>query len=80
MITKPYPAWVDAIPFPPGFSQLDFKMFNGTGDPRQHVAHFLSRCGPIAQNEALCLQLFVQSLERSTFTWYANLPESSIPN
>ena len=55
MVTKPYPARVDAVPFPSGFSQSDFKMFDGTGDPRQHVAHFLSRCGPIAQNEALCL-------------------------
>ncbi|KAH7850439.1 hypothetical protein Vadar_032901 [Vaccinium darrowii] len=41
MITKPYPAWVDTIPFPLGFSQPDFKMFGGTGDPRQHIAHFL---------------------------------------
>ncbi|KAH7838052.1 hypothetical protein Vadar_021485 [Vaccinium darrowii] len=80
MITKPYPAWVDTVPFPPGFSQPDFKMFGGTGDPRQHIAHFLSRCGPIAQNEALCLQLFVQSLEGSAFTWYSNLPEGSIPS
>ncbi|KAH7845449.1 hypothetical protein Vadar_002112 [Vaccinium darrowii] len=73
MITKPYPACVDTIPFPPGFSQPDFKMFGGTGDPRQHIAHFLSRGGPIAQNEALCLQLFVQSLEGSTFTWASQL-------
>ncbi|KAF7149768.1 hypothetical protein RHSIM_Rhsim02G0166900 [Rhododendron simsii] len=78
MITKPHPAWVDTVPFPPGFSQPEFKMFGGTGDPRQHTAHFLSRCGPIAQNEALCLQLFVQSLEGSAFTWYSNLPEGSI--
>ncbi|CAL5431262.1 unnamed protein product [Camellia sinensis] len=80
IITKSYPAWVDAVTFPSGFSQPDFKMFDGTGDPRQHVAHFLSRCGPIAHNEALCLQLFVQSLESSAFTWYANLPEGSILN
>ncbi|KAG5529107.1 hypothetical protein RHGRI_029692 [Rhododendron griersonianum] len=26
MITKPYPAWVDTVPFPPGFSQPDFKI------------------------------------------------------
>ncbi|CAL5430658.1 unnamed protein product [Camellia sinensis] len=80
IITKPYPAWVDAVPFPSSFSQPNFKMFDETRDPRQHVAHFLSRCGPIAQNEALCLQLFVQSLESSAFTWYANLPEGSILN
>ncbi|KAH7851388.1 hypothetical protein Vadar_010853 [Vaccinium darrowii] len=66
MITKPCSAWVDTVPFPPGM-----------GDPRHHIAHFLSRCGPIAQNEALCLQLFVQSLEGSAFTWYSNLPEAA---
>ncbi|KAH7838175.1 hypothetical protein Vadar_022912 [Vaccinium darrowii] len=80
MITKPYPAWVDTVSFPPGFSHPDFKMFGGTGDPRHHIAHLLSWCGPIAQNEALCLQLFVQSLEGSAFTWYSNLPKGSIPS
>ncbi|KAK2993280.1 hypothetical protein RJ640_022119 [Escallonia rubra] len=33
-----------------------------------------------SQNEALCLQLFVQSLEGPAFTWYANLSEVSITN
>ena len=55
-------------------------MFDGTGDPRYRVAHFLSRYGPIAQNEALCLQLFVQSLEGFAFTLYANLLEGSVLN
>ncbi len=79
MITKPYPAWIDSVPYTPGFSQPDFKMFDGTGDPHQHLAHFLSRCGPVAQNGALCLRLFVQSLEGPAFTWYAHLSEESIP-
>ena len=54
-------------------------MFDGTGDPHQHLAHFLVRCGPVAQNGALCLRLFVQSLEGPAFTWYAHLSEESIP-
>lgn len=79
MITKPYPAWIDSVPYTPGFSQPDFKMFDGTGDPHQHLTHFLSRCEPVAQNGALCLRLFVQSLEGPAFTWYAHLSEESIP-
>lgn len=46
VITKPYPAWIDSVPYTPGFSQPDLKMFDGTGDPHQHLARFLSRCGP----------------------------------
>nr|QHR87556.1 hypothetical protein Q903MT_gene1567 [Picea sitchensis] len=38
MITKPYPAWIDSVPYTPGFSQPDFKMFDGTGDPHPHLA------------------------------------------
>nr|KUM45286.1 hypothetical protein ABT39_MTgene3459 [Picea glauca] len=79
MITKPYPAWIDSVPYTPGFSQPDFKMFDGTGDPHPHLAHFLVRCGPVAQNGALCLRLFVQSLGGPAFTWYAHLSEESIP-
>lgn len=58
------PAWIDSVPYTLGFSQPDFKMFDGRGDPHQHLAHFLVRCGPIAQNGTLCLRLFVQSLVR----------------
>lgn len=53
MITKSTPAWIDSVPYTPGFSQPDFKMFDGRGDPHQHLAHFLVRCGPVAQNGRL---------------------------
>lgn len=37
---KPYPAWIDSLPFPPG------SMFNAFGKPEQDLAaHFLSPCG-----------------------------------
>jgi len=55
MITKPYPAWIDSAPYTRWFSQPDWKIFDGTGDPHRHDAHFLSRCWPVAQNGALCL-------------------------
>lgn len=74
MISKPYPAWIDSVPYTPGFSQPDLSSTE-RGDPHQHLAHFLVRCGPVAQNGALCLRLFVQSLEGP---WYAHLSEESI--
>jgi hypothetical protein len=39
---KPYPEWNDDVPFPPGYHQPKFVVFDGTGDPHQHMAHFLS--------------------------------------
>ncbi|KAL3514711.1 hypothetical protein ACH5RR_027428 [Cinchona calisaya] len=33
LISKPYQSWIDKVPFPPGFTQPEFKMFNGKGHP-----------------------------------------------
>ncbi|KAL3529065.1 hypothetical protein ACH5RR_008387 [Cinchona calisaya] len=53
LISKPYPSWIDKVSFPPGFTQLEFKMFNGKGNPRQHVSYFLSRLSPLGENKHL---------------------------
>lgn len=80
VITKPYPTWIDAVPFPSYFSQPDFKMFDGRGDPRRHVAHFLSRCGPIAQNEALTYSYLSNHLKvlylHGTLTFLRDQPQN----
>lgn len=39
--------WVDTVSFPQNFRIPDFKMFKGTRNLKQHIAHFLSRCGPV---------------------------------
>ena len=64
---KPYPAWIDSVPFPPGYVMPSFCMFNALGNPEQDLAHFLSRCGETSKNGALCLRQFVQSLEGDAF-------------
>ncbi|KAG8367735.1 hypothetical protein BUALT_Bualt16G0103800 [Buddleja alternifolia] len=78
IVTKPYPSWVDKVPFPPGFTQPEFRRFDGKGNPREHVAHFIARLAQLGENKLLWLQLFVQSLEGPAFVWYSNLPEGSI--
>lgn len=63
---KPYPAWIDSLPFPLGYGMPKFFMFNALGNPEQ--ANSLSRCGETSKNGALRqLHLFVQSLEGDAF-------------
>ena len=78
IIGKPFPPRVEATPFPPKFVYPHFNTFNGTMWPKQHIAHFESQCGAIAQQGDLLLKLFVQSLDSAAFTWYSNLKPNSI--
>lgn len=79
-IGKPYPTWIDSVPFPPGYVMPQFCMFNALSKPEQDLAHFLSRCGETSKNGALCLRQFLQSLEGDAFVWYSKLPPGLIPD
>lgn len=76
---KSYPPHVDMAPFSPKFVQPHFNIFNGTTCPKQHIAHFESHYGAIAEHGDL-LKLFVQFPDGVDFTWYSNLKSYSIPN
>lgn len=79
LVTKPYPAWADKVPFPPPFTQPEFIGSNGKGNPR--VAHFIARFAQLGENKPVWLQLFVQFLEGPAFVWYSNMPQgSTIPD
>jgi hypothetical protein len=69
---KPYPPDVDLVPFPANYRQPQFTKFS------EHIAHFLAACQETAQNGALLLRQFVQTLSGPAFTWYSKLPPSSI--
>ncbi|XP_024311258.1 uncharacterized protein LOC112269245 [Brachypodium distachyon] len=73
---KPYPPDVDLVPFPANYRQPQFSKFNGSGSPHEHIAHFLAACQDTAQNGALLLRQFVQTLSGPAFTWYSKLPPS----
>lgn len=75
---KPYPPDVDLVPFPNNYRQPQFSKFNGTGSPHEHVAHFLAACQDTANNGALLLRQFVQTLSGPAFTWYSKLAPGSI--
>ena len=76
---RPYPAHYDAMPYPKGYQRPSFEKFDGVnGTPHEHLAHFYSACGETSQSDALLIRQFVQSLKGPAFTWYTQLPPSSI--
>ncbi|CAL9004374.1 unnamed protein product [Prunus brigantina] len=78
---KPYPAYIDQIPLPPGFKVPNFTLFNGE-DPHassvEHIGRFSVQCIAIENNPLLKLRLFGNSLSGQAFTWYTSLPANSI--
>ncbi|XP_021802077.1 uncharacterized protein LOC110746171 [Prunus avium] len=78
---KPYPAYIDQIPLPPGFKVPNFTLFNGE-DPHassvEHRGRFSVQCKAIENNPLLKLRLFGNSLSGQAFTWYTSLPANSV--
>ncbi|MHC6133263.1 retrotransposon gag domain-containing protein, partial [Serratia marcescens] len=77
-IGRPYPAHFDQVPYPKGYLVPRFKIYDGIGNPIQHIAHFQASCGNTGSDEALLLRQFVQSLDGVAFAWYQKLEPDSI--
>jgi hypothetical protein len=79
-LDKPYAVWHDLVLFPAGWHPPKFRLFDGTGDAREHLAYFEAMCGDTARTPSLLLRHFSGSLTGSTFHWYSRLPVGSIPD
>ena len=44
LYTKPYTKRIDALRMPHGYQPPKFNKFDGKGNPKQHVAHFIETC------------------------------------
>ncbi|XP_020685009.1 uncharacterized protein LOC110101440 [Dendrobium catenatum] len=75
---RPYPEEFDSVPYPKGFVPPSFKNFDGTGNPKQHLAHFRASCCNAGGSDALLFRQFVSSLSWIAFDWYAELPNGSV--
>ncbi|KAL0323628.1 UNVERIFIED_CONTAM: hypothetical protein Sangu_1982100 [Sesamum angustifolium] len=42
--SKPYTPKIDSLKIPMGYQPLKFQQFDGKGNPKQHVAHFVETC------------------------------------
>ncbi|XP_020700087.2 uncharacterized protein LOC110112267 [Dendrobium catenatum] len=64
--------------YPKGYIMPKFNLFDGTANPRQHLAQFKATCENTGGNDALLLRQFISSLTGTAFEWYAELPNDSV--
>ncbi|KAM0971522.1 hypothetical protein ACFX13_019712 [Malus domestica] len=77
---KPYFKKIDALKVPRGYQPPKFMQFDGKGNPKQHVAHFVETCNNAGTEEDYLAKQFVRSLKGNTFEWYTDLEPESINN
>ncbi|KAI5329465.1 hypothetical protein L3X38_028862 [Prunus dulcis] len=76
--SKPYTKRLDNLRMPTGYQPPKFMQFDGKGNPKQHVAHFIEMCNIAGTNDDYLLKQFVRSLRGTAFNWYIDLEPESI--
>ena len=63
---------------PQNYQPPKFQQFEGKGNPRQHVAHFVETCNNDGTYGDLMDKQFVRSLKGNVFDWNTDLAPGSI--
>ncbi|KAA0056397.1 retrotransposon gag protein [Cucumis melo var. makuwa] len=58
---------------PLGYQPLKFQQFDGKGNPKQHIAHFVETCENAGSRGDQLVRQFVRSLKENAFEWYTDL-------
>lgn len=74
---RPYPEWMERVPFPAGYKSPDLPTFKGTGLAKQLLWHFTMRTSKLIENDAQRVMLFASTLEGLPFDWFERLLEGS---
>ena len=80
LYSKPYTKKIDNLSMSNGYQPLKFQQFDGNGNPKQHVAHFIETCETASTREDLLVKQFVRTLKENAFDWYIDLEHESIDN
>ncbi|KAF2296998.1 hypothetical protein GH714_014335 [Hevea brasiliensis] len=64
---KPYSPKIDLMKMPVNYQPIKFQQFDGKGNPRQHVAHFVETCNNAGTEGDLMAKQFVRSLKGNAF-------------
>jgi hypothetical protein len=80
MYSKPYIKRIDSLRMLPGYQLPKFQQFDGKGNPKQHVAHFVETCNNAGADGDLLTKQFVRSLRGNAFDCYIDLEPESIDN
>ncbi|KAL0293307.1 UNVERIFIED_CONTAM: hypothetical protein Sradi_6945000 [Sesamum radiatum] len=71
--SKPYTPRIDSLKMPMGYQPPKFQQFDGKGNPKQHVAHFVETCNNVGTYGDHLVKQFVRSLKGNAFDWYTDL-------
>jgi len=78
LYTKPYTKRVDAFCMPRDYQPSTFQKFEGNGNPKQHMTHFIETCNNAGIDDDLMVTQSVQTLKDIAFYWYTDLEPESI--
>ncbi|KAA0043322.1 uncharacterized protein E6C27_scaffold110G002330 [Cucumis melo var. makuwa] len=78
LYSKPYTKRIDNMRMPHGYQPPKFQQFDGKGNPKQHVAHFIETCETAGTRGDLLVKQFVRTLKGNAFDWYTDLEPESI--
>ncbi|TYJ98562.1 ty3-gypsy retrotransposon protein [Cucumis melo var. makuwa] len=77
MYSKPYTKRIHNLRMPLGYQPQKFQQFDGKGNPKQHIAHFVETCKNAGSRGDQLVRQFVRSLKGNAFEWYTDLePEA----
>ncbi|KAL0457949.1 UNVERIFIED_CONTAM: hypothetical protein Slati_0422100 [Sesamum latifolium] len=76
--SKPYTQRIDSLKMSMGYQPPKFQQFDGKGNPKQHMAHFVETCNIAGTYGDHLVKQFVRSLKGNAFDWYTNLEDGSI--
>ncbi|KAL0405956.1 UNVERIFIED_CONTAM: hypothetical protein Slati_3909500 [Sesamum latifolium] len=75
--SKPYTQRIDSLKMPMGYQPPKFQQFDGKGNLKQHVAHFIRTCNNAGTYGNHLVKQSVRSLKGNAFDWYTDLEAGS---
>nr|CAN66878.1 hypothetical protein VITISV_028689 [Vitis vinifera] len=78
MYSKSYTKRIDSLRMPMGYQPSKFQSFDGKGNPKQLIAHFVETCNNAGTDGDLLVKKFIHSLRGNAFDWYIDLVPESI--
>ncbi|XP_070011334.1 uncharacterized protein [Nicotiana sylvestris] len=76
--SKPYTKRVDCLTMPTNYQPPKLHQFDGKGNPRKHIAHFIETSSHAGTHGDLLVKQFVRYLKGNAFDWYIDLEPESI--
>ncbi|KAM2845225.1 hypothetical protein COP1_027687 [Malus domestica] len=67
LYSKPYSKKIDALRMPRGYQPPKFMQFNGKGNPKQHITHFIETCNNTGIEGNYIFKQFMRSLKSNAF-------------